>query len=546
MKVKIKDIVRMTDFQGTRIISGVKGNENPVENVNIMEVPDIIKYTRKNALLFTTLFPIKDDLEALKDFIPSLSENQLAGVAIKLGRYIQEVPDYMIKQSNKLNFPILILPEDADFSILTNKILVELLGMKTSILEFREYITDQFQQLLLSTSDIKEFVELTSKNIKADVLILKSDLEIIESSNDLLKEKYQEKKSEFIFAEDYVYNKEEMISRNLKRLYMRETIDVQAIVASERILGYMVIICGKTQLSERKYRVVMEQSMILLAFLFQSQKNIKQNQKAYLDSFIRDIINEKNIVEKEVVGKAEIFNWKLTFPMQMMSVRINSENTDKRLMIYQKILESNTLEKIILEPFPITSQNIQTVFFNGELLIFISLRNCADKKRKLKKIADRSINYFKKEVNLQISFSNLVEGLSSLSEEYQKLQLVHDIYGEGVHSSSYTIFYDELGIIKFFHAIEDKQVMVGYVKEKIGKILEEDERKDSELLNTLDVLIKNNMNIKKSSEELYIHNNSLRYRMDLIKKLGIDLDNGHRLAETAIAIQMHDYLKTIS
>ena len=49
---------------------------------------------------------------------------------------------------------------------------------------------------------------------------------------------------------------------------------------------------------------------------------------------------------------------------------------------------------------------------------------------------------------------------------------------------------------------------------------------DEELMNTADVVLKNNLNITKASKESYMHRNTLLYRLDKIKRLtGLNLKN---------------------
>lgn len=546
MAVTIKDVVKMKAFKGTRVLSGVRGNNNKVESVNIMEVPDIIKYTNQNALLFTTLYPIRNDTEALRNFIPDLSKNNLSGVAIKLGRYIQEVPEYMIRQSNELDFPILILPEEANFSELTNKILVGLLGMKTSILEFRETITQQYQELLLTGGNIDKFVELTSKNIKSEVLILQKDMQLIKGSTQLIEEKYIDRKKEYIDYRKYINDDINTLRKDLARLFFRKKIDIHPVISGKNLLGYMIVLPEPSDVTKKQYHVVVEQAIILLAFLFQSQKNIKQTEKNYLDSFVRDIINGKNIKQEEVIEKAKVFNWKLNFPVKLMSIRISNIDKNNKFNIYNQILDSREIDNTILNILEIKKENLKGMFFNGEILFFINLKSEENKKNKLYETAVQLINNFQKSLDFQISISTLIKDIKDLEEEYQNLHLVHDIYGDNKNNKKYAVFYDDLGIYKFFHAIPQKQIMHDYVAETIGKIIDEDKNKNSELLYTLEILIKNNMSIKNAADELFIHNNSLRYRMNLIKDLGIDLEDGYELSEISIAIKMNDYLKLIS
>lgn len=63
------------------------------------------------------------------------------------------------------------------------------------------------------------------------------------------------------------------------------------------------------------------------------------------------------------------------------------------------------------------------------------------------------------------------------------------------------------------------------------------------LIKTLRVLIENNFNLKKSAKAMYLHYNTMRYRVDKLKDYGIDIENGYRLAEVVFAYNIYLWLK---
>lgn len=102
-------------------------------------------------------------------------------------------------------------------------------------------------------------------------------------------------------------------------------------------------------------------------------------------------------------------------------------------------------------------------------------------------------------------------------------------------------FYDQTGIYKMLHRLSEPQVLRQYAQEKLGRLLNSGS-KENDLLETLLCLLKNGFNLQKTAKELYIHYNTLRYRMDKLKEYGVDTSNGLELAELALAYQMHTYL----
>ncbi|MDW0111155.1 PucR family transcriptional regulator ligand-binding domain-containing protein [Sporosarcina aquimarina] len=140
MYVTIENVLEMNGFEHVELMGGASGVGRRVETVFFMEVPDIYSYIDENGLLLTTLYPIADNPDAIATLIPKLAKMNIAGIAVKPGRYVDEIPSIMIQQADELELPLIQLPSDANLSLLTNQVLTTLLDARTSVLEFRNKV----------------------------------------------------------------------------------------------------------------------------------------------------------------------------------------------------------------------------------------------------------------------------------------------------------------------------------------------------------------------------------------------------------------------
>lgn len=62
-------------------------------------------------LLVTTLYPLRDNPQALADLIPQLAAKGLVGLAITPDSYVDRIPPEMIRDADRLGFPLLELPQ---------------------------------------------------------------------------------------------------------------------------------------------------------------------------------------------------------------------------------------------------------------------------------------------------------------------------------------------------------------------------------------------------------------------------------------------------
>lgn len=125
--------------------------------------------------------------------------------------------------------------------------------------------------------------------------------------------------------------------------------------------------------------------------------------------------------------------------------------------------------------------------------------------------------------------------------EYRKISQIRQSYLEALEVIETLVFlnldqvvcsFDELGIYRYIKYMYKKNVSENYRNEKIVKIMKKDAENNSELLKTLWYFIKNNCRVGKTAEMLFIHPNTLNYRVKQIVELtNIDFDNIHERAE---------------
>jgi len=98
-----------------------------VSYVDILEVPDIAKWLRGEVLLLTTGYAIKDDPDKQEKLIIELAQHNASGIIIKLNRFLDSIPNRMIKKANELELPIIQMPSDIPYIEVTHPLLKEIL-----------------------------------------------------------------------------------------------------------------------------------------------------------------------------------------------------------------------------------------------------------------------------------------------------------------------------------------------------------------------------------------------------------------------------------
>jgi len=95
------------------VLAGESGLGNAVAGLNVMGFPDIQSYVKADELLITTGFPLAsltsaeggEREQALVQLIRDLHSSRLSGIAVKLGRYLDEVPRRALDDADELGSP---------------------------------------------------------------------------------------------------------------------------------------------------------------------------------------------------------------------------------------------------------------------------------------------------------------------------------------------------------------------------------------------------------------------------------------------------------
>ncbi|NLU46985.1 MAG: PucR family transcriptional regulator [Syntrophomonadaceae bacterium] len=102
--------------------------------------------------------------------------------------------------------------------------------------------------------------------------------------------------------------------------------------------------------------------------------------------------------------------------------------------------------------------------------------------------------------------------------------------------------FPELGLYYPIFA-QDPQDIIDFCRQSLGKIIEYDEKTDGELLLTLRKLLDSSFNMKSTADSLFIHVNTLYYRVNKIEELlGIDFNNMDSRVNLFIALKVWDTL----
>jgi carbohydrate diacid regulator len=140
-----------------------------------------------------------------------------------------------------------------------------------------------------------------------------------------------------------------------------------------------------------------------------------------------------------------------------------------------------------------------------------------------KEVADRLVDNLQMEamIKVRVGYGNVVSQIPELAESFQEAKLALEV-GRVFYAEYQTISYGRLGIGRLIYQLP-MSLCDMYIKEVFGDTIP-DILSDEEAMSTINKFFENNLNISETARQLYVHRNTLVYRLERIQKaIGLDI-----------------------
>lgn len=145
-------------------------------------------------------------------------------------------------------------------------------------------------------------------------------------------------------------------------------------------------------------------------------------------------------------------------------------------------------------------------------------------------------------MNVRVAYGTIVDSLKEVSKSYKEAGVAMEV-GKIFYIGKHILAYNELGIGRLIH-----QLPVTLCELFLKEVFEgrAEEQFDEETLGTVNRFFENNLNISETARKLYIHRNTLVYRLEKIQKLtGLDVRVFDDALTFKIALMVSEHLKFI-
>lgn len=237
-----------------------------------------------------------------------------------------------------------------------------------------------------------------------------------------------------------------------------------------------------------------------------------------------------------------IFDNMLAFDLHQKAHELHVDIDIPRAVFYIKALKSGEpgVYEIVRNIFPDKDRDF-IVNIDSENIVLIKELKEVVSSVELDSMAKSILDTIHSETMLSavIGVSTVAENLDQLNNAYKETQIAIEV-GKVFEEEKHILNYENLGIGRLIYQLPIKLCEL-FLQEvfKKGDIT----LLDSETILTINKFFENDLNVSETSRQLFVHRNTLVYRLEKIYKLtGLDLRKFDQAIVFKVAMMVHKYL----
>ncbi|WP_176764558.1 PucR family transcriptional regulator [Natribacillus halophilus] len=529
MEVNVQDLMKIGGLRNCKVIAGENGLNNEVNHVTIMEVPDIVQWLKGKELLLTSLYAVKDDLQAQIDLIRELSSLGTSAVAIKPHRFVDQIDQNLLNEANRYNLPIIEIPEHISYLDIVSPVSEEIFSNKEILQEDLEQANQLLNEAAISAQGFEEFITIISQLTKNKITIESLVPQITTPEFNLTFKSLDTKQRQEL----------EHVKHPVRMTRVMEKGEAQCVVApiiiDAQVAGYLTSWGINTQHMKMDL-AILEKASTLLALEFLKIKVKFDVEQQYKNEFLRDILLNEKMDEYDLVERGKLYRFSLDSRYVCIALHfVNNgqfsfldavNRVDNYLKSKYKHALVGHISNFILVLIP--TKDISEIEFEKQMHSLSRYLHKDDKT---------------KEHLLAMGIGRHYPGVKGMQNSYYEAKKA-GLLATDIRDSFSILYYEDLGIYRLFDQIRDGVEMKQFYQDTIGKLISSDQENQVQLLETLDAYFAQDEKLQETANNLYIHVNTLKYRLNKIEKItGYNLKATEEKIMLALGLKISRYLK---
>ncbi|MGH1562089.1 PucR family transcriptional regulator [Mumia sp. DW29H23] len=535
----LSDVIAIDALTGAKMLAGEAGSDRAVTGLNVMEVPDVLGWVKPHELLVTTGFPLLDtarrlDVPRMVALVEGLHAAGVAGFAIKLGRYVDAVPEVVLTLADELGFPIVRIPDEVAFDDVLKDAYAALNAFQSNVLAQIDALHSALTLIVLEGGDLDQIAGEVSQVLDIGVLVTSTDgREWAGALSDEARASLEV--SEFLDVSGRI----RVERMRAPRPFGAGEIRALHVAASGTELARLVVLSERRSLRGSDV-YALERAATVAALLITRMQAVVAVEGKYRGDFLRDVLTDRAESPQYVLEHAEGLGWDLDRPLVVVVAQLDPPDAgdppvssrtrrgfqDRFAAAWRQVVERR-------------GRSIAVADFSSQV---VALLPVADDGSDVSEVVEEALAAVRGDSgggrrSFSAGISRVVSGVEALPDAYARARKAVDV-GRRMKGAGSTTYFDRLGVRRLLSQVEDQGELDGFVAEVLGA-LAEDTPTAADLRATLQVLLDVNLNVAEAARTQHFHYNTMRYRVTKLESIlgPFSTDPQVRL-DVAVALQI--------
>lgn len=498
MGLTVEETLKMPEMQETKLVAGFQGVGREIKWVTILEIIEDIPRIHEGEFLITTGYGLNNDPIKSAEIIERLAKQNISGVAVHTGYYLENIPGPMIEMANRYRLPLIEIPKQMTFSSLTKGILEKVVNTQMKFVTYAQHIHEELTSLVLQNYGMPTITRKLSKMVQARIQIQdKAGLEI---------DRYPKS------------NHGSEKNKELHRFHFPILID-------EQLYGFLN--AEKEHPFSQFEQLAMRQASTIYAIEFLKLKIVEDTKMYLRGDFLDDLLQKGYVNEQAAIERGRQLGYELTG--QNLIMLIQSNKLDETVQVTSQLFAERNIQYMLRQK----SDHIVVLYLSAPHV------NAEEKSTQLgHEIIKRQKERSQSETKVVIGSGAAAQGVAAIADSAKQarysLLFSHYMRKEIVP-------YSELGAYQMFIQMKDHGAeLTPYYMSLLKPLIDYDENHHSDLIKTFETYIENNLKLQSTADRLFVHRHTLTYRLDQIKrKTGKDVHVANERIQLHLAVMAY-------
>jgi purine catabolism regulator len=521
----VREMLAEDAMRGARIIAGAEGLDRPVRRLNVMTVPNIVRWTKQDEFLLTTGYPLPRQSEEFCRLIEQLAGNGLAGLGVKLDEYLAEVPPAAVELADRAAFPIVVIPATSPLDDVLSQTFETIVNRQAAALARRQQIHDAFLGIALAGGGLARLSDELAEVLPG------ADVVICDPTGYPLAATTRSGAPAGGLRDASGLVDTARLAAGVHSDDETGTHWAAAVIRAGDMQYGFVLAVGGAQGLPGVAGLAVEQAALVAALEITRDLAVLAVEQQFASNALHDLVTGTAADMDHALARAVRFGWDLQRPLAVLVARQSGAEHSDEPAGQQ---EASGLRAVELWTLAIRDKDRSAAVagFATELVAVVGAAGAEAIAGKVH--ADMTASTGRP---YSVGVSQAAAGPLDIPRLYEEARVALQV-GRRLSGSSAVTNFAGLGLYRLLSNVSQAELRT-FVQDTLGPVLELPEPARSDLLKSLAVLSSTRFNVAESARILHYHYNTMRYRVTKLERmLGAFADDAAAALRIGVALQI--------